>query len=143
MCGPSVCDDHTRNAEFLPGIASWEILEDKLPFPELNSNVDVVNYVCNQVTCDTQTHVVLKMSQKGHPERPTRVEVPETLWQLICSCWTFEPSGRPSFRELVVKVEELHLTVSKQKADSLSKSLPDEYLHSESHYATPQEHELI
>lgn len=43
--------------------------------------------------------------QKERLSRPTRC--PDELWQLITSCWQQDPAGRPTFQEVLDRVQEL------------------------------------
>src|SRR5689334_22610304 len=87
-----MCSDHSivdrkkkRGADVWAfGVTMWEILEDKLPYVKL-SNPEVFNFIANE---------------KGTLSRPTRVTVPDEIWEIIQRCWAFEPDQRPSFDEL-------------------------------------------
>ncbi|KAJ1304030.1 hypothetical protein OPQ81_008438 [Rhizoctonia solani] len=50
------------------------------------------------------TQVVVKIMNRGVPPRP-RDTIPETyagnaLWDLLCSCWSFDPEDRPSAAQI-------------------------------------------
>jgi len=83
------------------GVVVWEILECEKPFHEISSNNDVMRKVCNE---------------GFRLERPTRIEIPDRLWEIVQSCWLVDPKQRPTFQELYKQLGELEATLGKQPA---------------------------
>ncbi len=65
----------------------WELLERKLPYADL-SNYEVVDYVVNR---------------KQNLPKPTANNLsnyPDSLWQLMLSCYERDPTLRPTFIQI-------------------------------------------
>jgi serine/threonine protein kinase len=73
------------------GIVLWEILENKGPYPGLE-NIQVVKVLCDQ---------------QSHPDRPTRIQFPDELWEVMLSTWRFVPADRPTFPQLFATLHKL------------------------------------
>jgi len=74
------------------GVTMWELIERKIPYYELTTN-QVLDYVT---------------SGKRLP-RPTKVEIPDSLWELMQQCWNLNPDQRPSFAVLCDKLKQIEL----------------------------------
>eukprot|EP01119_Soliformovum_irregulare_P018057 TRINITY_DN5472_c0_g1_i2.p1 TRINITY_DN5472_c0_g1~~TRINITY_DN5472_c0_g1_i2.p1 ORF type:complete len:1076 (+),score=303.21 TRINITY_DN5472_c0_g1_i2:3249-6476(+) len=73
------------------GVSMWEIIEQKIPYFHLPSNSDVREAVC-----------------KGEKlSRPTRIQISDDFWNLILSCFAYEPRDRPLFQELCQRLSQM------------------------------------
>ena len=100
------------------GILFWEILTGKIPFSDLNDDPDIESKIIEGYRPD-----IKELEQ---------MNIPNSVIELISSCWDTNPSKRPNFNEiiprLVFHIEVLHNNQIHQKdknlfIDSLSKSL--------------------
>jgi len=81
------------------GVVVWEILEWEKPYHEIGSNNDVMRKVCNDG---------LRLG------RPSRIEIPDRLWEIMQMCWHSDAKQRPTFQDLYKLLLELENTLGKQ-----------------------------
>lgn len=72
------------------GIVVWEMLERMIPYAHL-SQKEVVEEVCNH-------HLI--------PSQPTRTPCPQWLYNMMVSCWSFQPEDRPTFMQILSELQE-------------------------------------
>lgn len=75
------------------GVVLWEILEGRLPFYELMNNNDVILAVCTK--------------KEFLPAPTKRVDYPDQLYELMVSCWAYNPEERPSFEDIYARLLSL------------------------------------
>ena len=68
----------------LLGVTMWEILEQKTPYDDISNPREILQHIC---------------VDKIYLPRPTRIEIPDELWNIITSCW-LDPHARPTFEQL-------------------------------------------
>src|SRR4051812_36060394 len=69
----------------------YEILEAALPFFEITSNKTLVSEICKG----------LKLG------RPTKVETPDSIFNLMTKCCSTDPSERPDFQQIFERIKEI------------------------------------
>jgi len=81
------------------GVVVWEILQFEKPYSEIASNSEVMKKVCNEG---------LRLA------RPTRIQIPDELWEIIQSCWQLDPKSRPTFEQLYQRLADLDARMNKE-----------------------------
>lgn len=76
---------------FAFGILAWETLHRRIPFGESTKIIEVLD----------------RISRTDMPEFDPALDVSIGLQDTITSCWTLNPSERPSFDELSVRLEAI------------------------------------
>jgi len=92
------------------GVAMWEIIEQKKPYNDLLSNQEVMEQVCKGAKLP----------------RPTRIAIPDAFWELILTCFAYEPRDRPFFQQLCKSLADLAEEPNLKEANLMVN--PDEYL---------------
>eukprot|EP01119_Soliformovum_irregulare_P017850 TRINITY_DN5365_c0_g1_i2.p1 TRINITY_DN5365_c0_g1~~TRINITY_DN5365_c0_g1_i2.p1 ORF type:complete len:843 (-),score=277.84 TRINITY_DN5365_c0_g1_i2:51-2465(-) len=92
------------------GVAIWEIIEQKKPYNDLLSNQEVMVAVCNGTKLP----------------RPTRIDIPDAFWELLMTCFAYEPRDRPLFASLCKSLIDLSETTRVKNVKSSTSQ--DEYL---------------
>jgi len=83
----------------------WEIAEGAVPYYELTTHTEVINYVCQQ--------------NKRLP-KPTKVELHEELLKIMNDCWATDPADRPTFEVIHKRLADLkNLLVPSNRGSSL------------------------
>jgi len=72
------------------GITLWEMIERQIPYEGIPT-LEVVKYVQNG----------------NRLPRPTKVPIPDSLWELMLSCWNEVPAERPTFSEICTKLKSI------------------------------------
>jgi len=78
------------------GVVVWEMLQNDFPYTAMQSNAEVVEYVCNK---------------RGHLSKPTRIAFPEELWTIMLATWQYEASDRPTFKEVHKQLDKLYTSM--------------------------------
>jgi len=87
------------------GVVIWEILEWKKPYHQVQLNQDVMRMVCSE-------------KENLRLERPSRIEIPDELWEIMQSCWLANPNKRPTFQDLYRQLGELEIAMGKEVTSS-------------------------
>eukprot|EP01119_Soliformovum_irregulare_P016450 TRINITY_DN4756_c0_g2_i2.p1 TRINITY_DN4756_c0_g2~~TRINITY_DN4756_c0_g2_i2.p1 ORF type:complete len:162 (-),score=36.88 TRINITY_DN4756_c0_g2_i2:129-614(-) len=85
-CAPEVFTKHEFSKAsdvWSFGVVMWEICQASVPYFELKSNKQVMEYVVSG----------------GRLDRPRKINVPDEYWSIIQKCWA-PPQDRPSFETL-------------------------------------------
>jgi len=107
------------------GVVVWEILEWKKPYEEIQANNDVMKKVCTEG---------LRL------KRPTRIAIPDRLWEIMQSCWSEDPKTRPTFQDLYKQLGELEASMStEQKLDPTPSNMGGEWNYIRSPLNFPQQ----
>jgi len=72
------------------GIILWEVTTRERPFQHLHTHREFIE----AVLC-------------AHQRPPIPADIPESLKNLMSSCWDYDPNKRPSFREILLKLSEV------------------------------------
>jgi len=73
------------------GVVLWELVAAKLPYPELTNAAAAVAIVGRKQTL----------------EKPIDDRLDDELWNLMSSCWAWEPRDRPSTDDLLATLSVL------------------------------------
>ena len=82
------------------GVTIWEIIERKVPYSELSTSAvaDAVN--------------------KGKRlARPTQIDIPDSLWELVQSCWHENIQLRPSFDQICATLKQIDIQLNPQPSE--------------------------
>jgi len=88
-------------------VTLWEIVERKVPYYNLPSN-KVAEFV----------------SDGGRLPRPTKVEIPDELWELMQECWSKIPENRPSFQTIYARLKSIEDSLNAQTTSEIEKKEP-------------------
>jgi len=72
------------------GITLWEMIERQIPYQQI-ATYDVIQHV----------------ESGNRLNRPSKVQIPDSLWELMLLCWSEAPGERPSFTDICTRLKTI------------------------------------
>jgi serine/threonine protein kinase len=114
----------------ISGVVMYELLEGAVPYYEIADAKSVVDHVCSGNVL----------------EKPTHIETPDNIYNLMLECFTMDPEDRPDFKTIFTTLKQILSEIPDQKQEDLMTkeieflNLSDIYLRSpQSDYLTSPE----